>query len=140
MGVDFEFASAVNAAQCAIELQKRMAAANEALSEDQRISHWADRHHLGDVGSREAIQARGHIAARLQGLRRAWRHLDERCMMRSDTSCRWRLPTWGIKRSKHRNADPYHRVAGEGRKMSLLATNQTPRPTNPRSPSSHSPT
>jgi TolB-like protein/Tfp pilus assembly protein PilF len=37
-GVLVEFASAVNAVQCAAELQKRMAAANETLREDRRIA------------------------------------------------------------------------------------------------------
>ena len=36
-GVLVEFASAVNAVACAVELQKRMAAANDGLPEDQRI-------------------------------------------------------------------------------------------------------
>src|SRR5262249_8940162 len=36
-GVLVEFASAVNAVGCAVELQKRMAAANEGLSDDRRI-------------------------------------------------------------------------------------------------------
>jgi adenylate cyclase len=36
-GVLVEFASAVNAVACAVELQKRMSAANEALTEDHRI-------------------------------------------------------------------------------------------------------
>ena len=36
-GVLVEFASAVNAIECAVELQKHMAAANEALPEDGRI-------------------------------------------------------------------------------------------------------
>ncbi len=36
-GVLVEFASAVNAVGCAVELQKRMAAPNEALTEDRRI-------------------------------------------------------------------------------------------------------
>ena len=36
-GVLVEFGSAVNAAQCAVELQKRMAAANEAVPEDHHI-------------------------------------------------------------------------------------------------------
>jgi adenylate cyclase len=37
-GVLVEFASAVNAVQCAVELQKRMAAANAALPEDRQIA------------------------------------------------------------------------------------------------------
>src|SRR5689334_12752898 len=36
-GVLVEFASAVNAVTCAVELQKRMAAANDGLEEDRRI-------------------------------------------------------------------------------------------------------
>lgn len=36
-GVLVEFASAVNAVACAVELQKRMAAANDAAAEDRRI-------------------------------------------------------------------------------------------------------
>jgi adenylate cyclase len=36
-GVLVEFASAVNAVGCAVELQKRMAAANDGLAEDRRI-------------------------------------------------------------------------------------------------------
>ena len=37
-GVLVEFASAVDAVQCAVELQEHMAAANEGLSEDRRIT------------------------------------------------------------------------------------------------------
>ena len=36
-GVLVEFASAVNAVTCAVELQKRMAAANDGVSEDRRV-------------------------------------------------------------------------------------------------------
>jgi TolB-like protein len=36
-GVLVEFASAVNAVACAVELQKRMAAANDGVSEDRRV-------------------------------------------------------------------------------------------------------
>src|SRR5215469_17914198 len=36
-GVLVEFASAVNAVACAVELQKRMAAANDGLPEERRI-------------------------------------------------------------------------------------------------------
>jgi class 3 adenylate cyclase len=36
-GVLIEFASAVNAVACAVELQKRIAAANEGLAENRRI-------------------------------------------------------------------------------------------------------
>jgi class 3 adenylate cyclase len=37
-GVLVEFSSAVNAVQCAVQLQKRMATANEALPEDRHIA------------------------------------------------------------------------------------------------------
>jgi len=68
-GVLVEFASAVNAVQCAVELQKRMAAANETLPEDRRIALRIGIN-LGDViveGS--DLYGDGiNIAARLQAM------------------------------------------------------------------------
>jgi TolB-like protein/Tfp pilus assembly protein PilF len=68
-GVLVEFASAVNAVACAVELQKRMAAANEAVPEEQRILLRVGIN-LGDVMVEGGdLYGDGvNVAARLEGL------------------------------------------------------------------------
>jgi adenylate cyclase len=68
-GVLVEFASAVNAVQGAIELQKQMAAANEGIEDDRRITLRIGIN-LGDViGEGSDIYGEGvNIAARLESL------------------------------------------------------------------------
>jgi TolB-like protein/Flp pilus assembly protein TadD len=68
-GVLVEFASAVNAVACAVELQKRMAAANDGLAEDRRIVLRIGIN-LGDVMVEGGdLYGDGvNIAARLEGL------------------------------------------------------------------------
>jgi adenylate cyclase len=117
-----EFASAVNAMQCAIELQKRMAAANEALSEDRRITLRVGIN-LGDVVVEGGdLYGDGvNIAARLQGLAEPggiW------ISSKVHDEVRQKLPVafadMGDQAIKN-IAMPIHvyRVAGEGQKMSL---------------------
>jgi class 3 adenylate cyclase len=68
-GVLVEFASAVNAVQCAVELQKRMVASNDGIADDRRITLRIGIN-LGDVVV-EGSDLYGdgvNIAARLQGM------------------------------------------------------------------------
>src|SRR5262244_768648 len=68
-GVLVEFASAVNAVACAVELQKRMAAANDGLPEERRILLRVGIN-LGDVMVEGGdLYGDGvNVAARLEGL------------------------------------------------------------------------
>jgi class 3 adenylate cyclase len=71
-GVLVEFASVVNSVTCAVELQKRMAFANNGISEDRRIVLRAGIN-LGDVVVQDGdLYGDGvNIAARLEGLSEA---------------------------------------------------------------------
>src|SRR5262245_44857638 len=71
-GVLVEFASAVNAVQCAVELQKRMAASNDSIADDRRITLRIGIN-LGDVVVEGGdLYGDGvNIAARLQGMAEA---------------------------------------------------------------------
>jgi len=68
-GVLVEFASAVNAVACAIELQKRMAAANDGVAEDRRVLLRIGVN-LGDVvvDGNDLLGDAVNIAARLEQL------------------------------------------------------------------------
>ncbi|TIW30172.1 MAG: adenylate/guanylate cyclase domain-containing protein, partial [Mesorhizobium sp.] len=68
-GVLVEFASAVNAVQCAVELQERMAEANSVVSEARRIILRIGIN-LGDVmvEGRDLYGDGVNVAARLEGI------------------------------------------------------------------------
>lgn len=121
-GVLVEFASAVNAVQCAVELQERMAAANEALSEDRRIALRIGIN-LGDVVVEGGdLYGDGvNIAARLQGLAEPggiWISSKVHDEVRHKLTVA--LADMGDQAIKN-IAMPIHvyRVAGEGQKTSL---------------------
>ena len=95
-----EFASVVDAVQCAVEIQKELKAKNADLPENRRMEFRIGIN-LGDVIEEgDTIYGDGvNIAARWRGLAEAGGSVSPGALMsRSRRSCRWGMTTWGSTR------------------------------------------
>jgi len=107
-GLLIEFGSVVDAVRCAVELQREMAERNADVPPDRRIEFRMGIN-LGDIirDGRDIYGDGVNVAARLEALARAWRHLRQPGGPRSG-SRQARL----LVRGHGRAASQKHRAAG----------------------------